>query len=264
MTRYLLKTVNAEGKDYFNFKWPLTVGAKVSASNYDTFPQIVKGFGGVWKRDRFLYGLLNGQGDAQHLHWIPDAVWLVAEIPETAQVDVLVGRVKVDQCVIRVVGKRDEATSYLAARGHNRVVGAVLYGGNDCTLTGGHYSVITGGRNCTLVGGNRSVLRGGADGVLIGGEFSSIKAGDRSKVTGGFCSVLKGGGDSVVIGGQHSVVRGGYGSCLSLLWFDKERHRSRIFTAYVGEDGIEPYVNYTINDVGEFVRGDSMIREYAI
>jgi hypothetical protein len=145
---------------------------------------------------------------------------------------------------------------------------SIITGGNWSTLTGGNYSSVTGGEYSTLTGGNWSTLKGGHWSTVTDGNYSSVTGGDYSNVTGGKYSTVTGGNGSIVTGGYHSTVTGGDGSTvtggeystvtggdgsiLSLKWFDGKR--TRIVTAYVGEDGIEPNVAYKLDDNGKFVR----------
>ena len=85
MTRWLLKTVAADGAAYGDFVWPLEVGAEVTAPDWSDAPKCGGG----------LHGLLDGRGDGALLDWSPDAVWLVAEVPADAHLVDLDGKVKV-------------------------------------------------------------------------------------------------------------------------------------------------------------------------
>ena len=129
--------------------------------------------------------------------------------------------------------------------GHDSILtggdGSTLTGGHDSTLTGGYGSILTGGDWSTLTGSNRSTLTGGDWSTLTGGHDSILTGGDGSTLTGGDGSILTGGHDAILTGGDWSTLTGGYGSILSFHYYD---NRKRIFTAYVGEDGVEPGVTY--------------------
>ena len=137
---------------------------------------------------------------------------------------------------------------------------STVTGGHSSTVTAGYWSTVTGGVHSTLTGGNWSTLKGGDYSIVTGGDYSiitggnwsTLKGGHWSTVTGGEYSTVTGGDYSTVTGGDRSTVTGGDGSILSLKWFDGKR--TRIVTAYVGEDGIEPNVPYKLDDNGKFVR----------
>ena len=105
----------------------------------------------------------------------------------------------------------------------SRVV-RILTRGDEMSLydreMGGDWSVLSGGDWSTLVGGFKSTLTGGAHSTLMGGAHSVV--------TGGFASTL--------IGSQGSTLSGGDRSALTWKYFDGER--VRMYTIYVGQDGI--------------------------
>ena len=82
MTRWLLKTVAADGAAHGGFVWPLEVGAEVTAPDWS---DAIECGGG-------LHGLLDGRGNGTLLSWSPGAVWLVAEVPADARLVDLVGK----------------------------------------------------------------------------------------------------------------------------------------------------------------------------
>ncbi|HNG25761.1 MAG TPA: hypothetical protein PLC03_17480, partial [Microthrixaceae bacterium] len=130
LTRWLLKTVKADGTARGGFQWPLDEGAEVTAPDWDPTP--VCGGG--------LHGLLNGAGNGGLINWSTDAVWIVAEIPDDETVVDLDGKVKVRRCIVRHVGDKTSAPEFLAAHGHTE---GVVYGtataGVSGTATAGDY-----------------------------------------------------------------------------------------------------------------------------
>jgi len=69
-TAYILRSCSSDGSSYNGFKWPLTVGAIVTAPDWDSKAECGNG----------LHGLLHGAGDGSLLNWDKDAKWLVCEI----------------------------------------------------------------------------------------------------------------------------------------------------------------------------------------
>ena len=266
--RYLMKSVPSTMRAHGGFEWPCAAGVRVAAPDWDSTPRCGGG----------LHGALNGAGSGWLFCWDTDAVWIVAAIPDDAEVVDLDGKVKVSHCDTVVVGTREDATRWLVARGFPGVIGATLTGGNDSTLTGGHGSVLTGGIGSTLVGGDcstltggyGSTLTGGYDSTLTGGNDSTLTGGDCSTLTGGYgstltggnystltggdCSTLTGGYDSTLTGGDCSTLTGGIGSTLtggigSTLIV---RTAACLAVARVGDGGLTPGVRYRVVD-GSFV-----------
>lgn len=141
LTRWLLKTVAADGAADGDFVWPLEVGAEVTAPDWSDAPKCGGG----------LHGLLDGRGDGALLDWSPDAVWLVAEVPADAHLVDLDGKVKVDWCVVAHVGDQVSATGFLADQGVvDGVVGAHVVAGHRGVATAGNYGTATAGNYGTV------------------------------------------------------------------------------------------------------------------
>ncbi len=166
LTRWLLKTVAADGSAHGGFVWPLEVGAEVTAPDWS---DAIECGGG-------LHGLLDGRGNGLWLDWSPDAVWLVAEVPADARLVDLGGKVKVDRCVVTHVGDQMSATGFLADQGvTDGVVGAhVVAGyrgtataGDHGTATAGHYGSATAGHHGTATAGYRGTATAGQGGAVI-------------------------------------------------------------------------------------------------
>ena len=226
MNNLFLRTCNADGTSYGGFKWNLEIGSITEASDWNPEPECGRG----------LHGLLNGKGDREHLNHSKDALWMVCEA--LGPIVDLNNKIKTSKAKTLFVGDRKGATDFLIASGCNpsEVVGAFITGGDRSTVTGGSDSTVTGGKWSTVTGGNWSTVTGGEYSTVTGGDYSTVTGGDNSTVTGGY----------------GSTVTGGDGSILSLKWFDGKR--TRIVTAYVGEDGIEPNIAYKLDDNGKFVR----------
>ena len=125
------------------------------------------------------------------------------------------GKVKFPRGWVEHCGTRESATQYLSDHGGR---GRAIIG---LTATGGHDSTLTGGDDSTLTGGDGSTLTGGNRSTLTGGYRSTLTGGDRSQIR--------------------------------IEWWDGKR--TRLVVGYVGEDGIEPDVAYTVRD-GALVRAE--------
>ena len=217
MTALYLRTTDAQGRAHGGFQWPLEVGATVTAPDWKPTAEFGNG----------LHGLLNGEGDADHLSNDADAIWWIVEASNAID---LGGKHKFQTCRVVAFGPREDITPKMRRMTGGAVHRLIEAGGDDSTLTGGSYSTLTGGNRSTLTGGNYSTLTGGDYSTLTGGSYSTLTGGNRSTLTGGDCSTLTGGDDSTLI---------------FLCWI--EGHR-RVLTAYVGENGIKPGAPYRAND----------------
>jgi len=158
MTRWLLKTVAADGAAHGGFVWPLEVGAEVTAPDWS---DAIECGGG-------LHGLLDGRGNGTLLSWSPGAVWLVAEVPADARLVDLVGKVKVDRCVVAHVGDRLSATGFLAEQGQvDGVVGAHVVAGDGGTATAGDGGAATAGDYGTATAGYGGTATAGDYGTIV-------------------------------------------------------------------------------------------------
>lgn len=165
LTRWLLKTVAADGAAYGDFVWPLEVGAEVTAPDWSDAPKCGGG----------LHGLLDGRGDGALLSWSPGAVWLVAEVPADAHLVDLDGKVKVDWCVVAHVGDQVSATGFLADQGVvDGVVGAHVVAGHRGVTTAGNYGTATAGNYGTATAGDGGTATAGDSGTAAAGERGTI------------------------------------------------------------------------------------------
>jgi hypothetical protein len=124
--------------------------------------------------------------------------------------------------------------------------GSTLTGGYNSKLTGGYNSKLTGGENSTLTGGNYSTLTGGENSTLTSGNYSTLTGGENSTLTGGNYSTLTGGENSTLTSGNYSTLTGGENSTLIFKYY--QNGKIKIKVAYVGEDGIEADVPYTLDN----------------
>ena len=98
--------------------------------------------------------------------------------------------------------------------------------------------------------------RGDNSQLAASGNRSKLAAsGDRSKLAAsGNCSQLAASGENCVCvaASPGSTARAGAGGAIALTYHDGKRYR--IAVAYVGENGIEPNVDYRVTHAGEFVK----------
>ena len=106
-------------------------------------------------------------------------------------------------------------------------------------------------------GNDSQLAASGYDSQLAasGNDSQLAASGDRSKLAAsGYGSKLAASGENCVCvaASLGSTARAGAGGAIALTYHDGERYR--IAVAYVGEDGIEPNVDYRVTDAGEFVK----------
>ena len=92
--------------------------------------------------------------------------------------------------------------------------------------------------------------------LATSGDRSKIAAsghGSQLAASGGYSQLAASGENCVCVAASlGSTARAGAGGAIALTYHDGERYR--IAVAYVGEDGIEPNVDYRVTDAGEFVK----------
>ena len=259
MTKVLvLRNCKSDMTSHNGFKWPET--GHVEAPDWDPKPECGNG----------LHGLLWGEGVGSLLYKGEGTKWLVLEVDEEGIIN-LDGKVKFKECDIKFCGSQFDATKYLYDNGGygRAIVGITLTCGDNSTVIGGDYSKVTGGHHSrvigghysTVVGGEISTVTGGHGSTITGADYSTITGGNYSTVTGlygstvvgGYYSKVTGGDCSTVVGGNYSKVTGGNGSIISISYYDCSR--ARIKLGYVGEDGIEAGVEYTLYNECEQPRG---------
>lgn len=130
-TSLFLRTCGQNGEAYGGFVWPLTVGAMVSALDWDAKPECGSG----------LHGLLSGGGNASYLSTDPSSKWLVVQANTDSIVD-LGGKHKFPACKILHIGDKISATEYLL----------------DAGCTGVHFSTATAGDMGTATAGDMGTI----------------------------------------------------------------------------------------------------------
>lgn len=169
MTRYFLRTCNADMTSRNDFKWP-TKGY-VEAPDWEPTEKCGNG----------LHGFLDGEGAGHLADWSPEAKWLVGEIIGD---HIYLGRkIKFRAANVLLTGTRREATDFLQSLGvKGAIMGATVTGGNFATVTGGDFATVTGGYQAKVIGGDYA--------IVTGGDFATVTGGFGSIVTGGFGAIL--------------------------------------------------------------------------
>ena len=276
MTQYMMKTVNADGTSYNGFVWPLEVGAKVVAPDWNDDAKCGGG----------LHGLHNGIGSGALLDWSDDAVWIVASVKKAEIVD-LGGKIKVPRCKIVHVGNRESATRFLSDAG---IVGPIVGGtatagyegtatagdkgtatagyegtatagkwgtataGYEGTATAGKWGTATAGNWGTATAGYEGTATAGYEGMATAGKWGTATAGDGGMATAGkWGTATAGDGGTATAGYGGTATAGDKGTLIIRRW-DGKRYRTVV--GYIGENGLEPNTPYKLNDAGEFVKAD--------
>ena len=167
-----------------------------------------------------LHGWLWGEGNsfaADDKCSLKDAKWLVLKVSSKDVVD-LSGKVKFPSGTVVHCGDRKSATDYLYKHGaKGAVIGGMLTVGDHSFATVGDHGTATAGNFGTATAGNFGTATAGYKGTATAGRYGTAKAGDNGK--------------------------------LIISYFD---NRSRIATAYVGENGIKSNVAYILDENGTF------------
>jgi hypothetical protein len=244
-TALILRTCAADMTSRGGFKWPRR--GKVEAPDWKPTGECGKG----------LHGLLWGEGGGYLLDWSEDAVWIVARVNMDDVIN-LGAKVKFPRATVICAGDRKAATDrILKERPGAACVGAFITGGERATVTGGDFATVTGGDYATVTGGYRATVTGGSRATVTGGYRATVTGGYRATVTGGSRATVTGGSRATVTGGDEATVTGGDGATVAggdrsiLLLRHYDGARTRVVTAYVGEDGIKPDTPYRLID-GKF------------
>ena len=206
-TALILRCCRSDMTSTNGFIWP-EVGGVAKAEDWEDNNKCGNG----------LHGWLYGQGDYSSSDFFndPKSKWLVVKVEES-MIRMLGGKCKFPEGVVVFVGEMSEAAKYIIAnepRAKNvTVIGAVLGCGDNEEVQGGGLSVLTGGYSATMTGG----------------DYATMTGGDNAKMTGG----------------NNAKMTGGDYATMKFTYFDGKR--IRIVVAYVGEDGIEPNVAYTLD-----------------
>jgi hypothetical protein len=225
---YALRTCNAALQSYNGFQWPAS--GKVSAPDWEKSTRCGQG----------LHGLLAGAGNAELLDWSPDAVWMIVDITEAYKAgDVidLQGKVKFPACEIAHKGDQRSATQFLIDAGiTGPIVGAFITAGVRGTATAGVRGTATAGDSGTATAGD--------SGTATAGDSGTATAGDSGTATAGYGGTATAGDSGTATAGDSGTATAGYGGTVQVKWWDGARYR--VYTGYVGEDGIEANTAYRV------------------
>ena len=222
-----LRTCNKDGTSYEGFKWPLEIGARVEAPDWDPDPERSCGGG--------LHGLPWGEGDGCLLSWDDDAVWMVYETADALPVKDRKCRCK--SAVVRFVGDRKGATDYMREHGSQgrAVVGATVTAGDGGAAIAGEWGTATAGNRGMATARYRGTATAGNGGYATAGDWGTATAGDWGTATAGCKGTAAAGHKGIIV-----VDR----------WDGK---RFRLVTGYVGEDGIKADTPYRLDADGKFM-----------
>jgi hypothetical protein len=257
MSALYLRTVDKYHRSYGDFQWPNEVGATVTAPDWDPKPEGGNG----------LHGLKWGCGNIMCLSRDPNAVWQVVRAADKDAVD-LDGKYKFKSCVIEYIGDRSGAIAYLLANGavgKPVIYAHVTVGDNDTATVGRRGSAIAG-KYGTAIAGPSGVAIAGEYGIAIAGDYGSAIAGDDGeatagdygtaitgefgKATAGFDGSAIAGYAGIAIAGYCGVVRAGENGTIQINWI--RDGRSLPVLAYVGENGIKPDTDYSLDENGNY------------
>ena len=163
-TRLGLKVVYADGRPESDkappdFRWPLAVGAIVTAPDWNPQPACGGGLH-LWEDGT---GTLAASGITD----IDGTAWLAVEYDDTSAVR-LDGKVKVPSCKVVAVGDRGDVASWLASMLPGRPVHyATVAAGDYGTATAGHRGTATAGHRGTATAGHRGTATAGEGGALV-------------------------------------------------------------------------------------------------
>ena len=150
-----LKSLPANRKAYNGFEWPAEVGVIVEAPDWT--PAAMCGGG--------LHGLIDGRGNVGLLRLDKDAIWYAFEsvdaegnVSDDDAVAIDCDKGKCRRAIIRAVGTREQATSWLVAAGCTGVHFGTATAGDEGTATAGDGGTATAGNYGTATAGYRGIL----------------------------------------------------------------------------------------------------------
>ncbi|SHK04766.1 hypothetical protein SAMN05444404_3176 [Ruegeria lacuscaerulensis ITI-1157] len=104
------------------------------------------------------------------------------------------------------------------------------------------------------------IIANGARGAVIGaavsaGEYGTATAGEYGTASAGYRGTASAGEYGTASAGYRGTASAGEYGVLQIKWFEGDR--TRISTAYVGENWIKPNTPYCLNENGEFVEAQA-------
>lgn len=267
----VLRTCAKNGESYGGFTWPLTVGAVVTAPDWEPTNNCGNG----------LHGLPWGVGG--NYCDVSANVWLVLRVDIASDYIDMGNKCKFKTCIVegRFDNARDATDMIKQYAPANCIINySYNSGGDDFRNSGGHHSHNSGGDYSYNFGsdyshnfgGDYSHNSGGYGSYNSGGNESHNSGGHRSCNSGGYGSHNSGSDYSHNSGGDESHNSGGYGSynsggdwsrcnaqnggfvclgrnaCAAVSWLDG--CRERVTVLYSGENGIKPGKWYRLDKNG--------------
>ena len=266
----VLRTCATNMTSYNGFRWPES--GPVECPDWDPTPLCGRG----------LHGALWGEGDGKLLSWDPGAKWLVVEV-DTADVVELGGKVKFPRGHVVYCGDRAGATALIQRPGR-AVIGGTATAGNYGTATAGDHGTATAGDHGTATAGEYGAATSGYHGTATAGEYGAATSGYRGTATAGEGGTATAGNYGTATAGDHgtatageggTATAGNYGTAtagdhgtatageygtatageggvVEISWWDGRRCRRVV--GYVGEDGVEANVPYSVDERGQLIR----------
>ena len=215
-----LKSLPADRLARNDFLWPDKVGAIVESETWNPAP--VCGGG--------LHGLINGEGNTGLLCDDDNAIWYAFESvdehgnpsnAETAIIDDEKGKCRI--AIIRAVGTRTEATTWLVKQGCKHVPYAAIIDDDECSdiSVGKRSSVIAGDTSTIAIGDSGKTIAEDDCNVAASGDNNIVIASDTATLNldGAYNTAIASaraevtsGRHAKVISGCHSTVKVGEGS----------------------------------------------------
>ena len=221
-TALVLRTCNANMTSHNRFTWPKS--GPVECPDWVASTYCGNG----------LHGALWGQGYGALFNWSPDAVWQVVQIEEWIDLD---GKVKFPRGIVVHTGNQETATKYITENGASgSVIGAMTATGHCGTATAGYNGTATAGESGTAIAGDYGTAIAGDYGTAIAGYNGAATAGDFGTAIAGHCG----------------TATAGHCGIIQIKHFDGKRYRIKV--GYVGEDGIQPNVPYSLDHDGNFIK----------
>ena len=168
-----------------------------------------------------LHGFLMGEGSGELANWKEDAKWLVLEVDKASVVD-LIDKVKFPSCEVVFCGDRKGATDFIISKGGKNVIG----------------SFVTSGYQGTSNSGYRGTSNSGVQGISNSGNYGTSTSGYRGTSNSGDKGTSNSGDKGILI----------------IKYWNSEKERFMVATAYVGENGIEPNIPYKLDENHNFIK----------
>ena len=265
-----IRTCNKDGSSHSCFIWPLTVGAIVTAPDWNARAECGGG----------LHGLLDGIGDWE-LTARADAVWQVVGVKRSECVDIDGGKVKFPRCRVEYVGGFAQAMQMVqkaivtkllemaqgnTATGDRGHAAATGYSGHAAATGYSGHAAATGDRGHAAATGDRGHAAATGD----SGHAAATGYSGHAAATGysGHAAATGDSGHAAATGDSgHAAATGKFGISASLGWngtahagadgaivlafWNDNFELVHVFASRVGENGIEAGKTYRLNADGK-------------